>query len=69
MADSACSATAYLCGVKGNIDTIGVDANVQVKDCEAMNNEAFHPTSVMSWAQVLCLLYHYRRISLKILVS
>ena len=29
VADSACSATAYLCGVKGNKDTVGVRAGVE----------------------------------------
>ncbi|KAJ8719382.1 hypothetical protein PYW08_011557 [Mythimna loreyi] len=33
--DSACTATAMFSGVKTNQDTIGVDASVQYKDCEA----------------------------------
>ncbi|KAG5886731.1 hypothetical protein JTB14_027153 [Gonioctena quinquepunctata] len=37
-ADSACSATAYLCGVKANLGTIGVTAAVNLKNCTAMNN-------------------------------
>jgi len=45
--DSAASATAYLCGVKANQETIGVDANVQVKDCDAMNNEEYFATSIL----------------------
>ncbi|CAH1108440.1 unnamed protein product [Psylliodes chrysocephalus] len=36
-ADSACSATAYLGGVKGNLGTIGVSAAVGKKNCTAMN--------------------------------
>jgi alkaline phosphatase len=52
VADSACSATAYLCGVKANIDTIGVDANVLLNDCEAMNKPEFRVDSIMTWAQV-----------------
>ncbi|KAM3958782.1 alkaline phosphatase [Aphomia sociella] len=31
--DSACTATALLCGVKVNKDTVGVDASVKLKDC------------------------------------
>ncbi|KAK3880214.1 hypothetical protein Pcinc_015283 [Petrolisthes cinctipes] len=45
--DSAASATAYLTGVKANQDTIGVDANVLNMDCDAMNNPAYHTTSVL----------------------
>ncbi|ERL84010.1 hypothetical protein D910_01329 [Dendroctonus ponderosae] len=36
-ADSACSATAYLGGVKANLGTIGVTAAVKQKNCSAMN--------------------------------
>ncbi|KAL1494518.1 hypothetical protein ABEB36_010103 [Hypothenemus hampei] len=36
-ADSACSATAYLTGVKANLGTIGVTAAVNLKNCTAMN--------------------------------
>ena len=45
--DSAASATAYLTGVKGNQATIGVDANVLLGDCTAMNQPAFHSKSVL----------------------
>ncbi|XP_052748934.1 alkaline phosphatase isoform X2 [Galleria mellonella] len=31
--DSACTATALLCGIKANKDTVGVDARVKRKDC------------------------------------
>ena len=34
VADSACSATAYLGGVKNNIGTIGVSGRVKYKQCE-----------------------------------
>ena len=38
--DSACTATAMFSGVKTNQDTMGVDASVQYKDCEAsLKNE------------------------------
>lgn len=33
--DSACTATAMFSGVKVNQDTVGVDATVQHRDCEA----------------------------------
>ncbi|XP_018019900.1 membrane-bound alkaline phosphatase-like, partial [Hyalella azteca] len=45
--DSAASSTAYLNGVKGNQATIGVDANVLLGDCLAMNIEQFHTESVL----------------------
>jgi len=45
--DSAASATAYLTGVKGNQATIGVDANVELRDCDAMNDQRFHTHSVL----------------------
>ncbi|KAI5643224.1 alkaline phosphatase domain-containing protein [Phthorimaea operculella] len=37
--DSSCSATALLCGVKANQETIGVDASVPVEDCNAALRE------------------------------
>lgn len=51
VADSACSATAYLTGVKGNIKTIGVTADVAYEDWEAIANSSFHTTSIAQWAQ------------------
>lgn len=51
VADSACTATAYLSGVKANYGTIGVDANVARYDCEAELNSDYHPTSIAKWAQ------------------
>lgn len=35
VADSACSATAYLCGCKGNVGTVGVTAAVKPKNAKA----------------------------------
>ncbi|KAK7068249.1 hypothetical protein SK128_016214 [Halocaridina rubra] len=46
--DSAASATAYLNGVKGNQATIGVDANVLLADCAAMNVPEYHTTSILT---------------------
>lgn len=51
VADSACSATAYLSGVKGNYGTIGVNAQVKRKDCFKAQNPATHTESIAKWAQ------------------
>ncbi|XP_065367959.1 membrane-bound alkaline phosphatase-like [Calliphora vicina] len=51
VADSACTATAYLCGVKGNIVTIGVNANVQFNNCTASMDPKNHVSSIAQWAQ------------------
>lgn len=51
MADSACSATAYLCGVKTNKGTIGVTANVPLGDCPSSVPDEHRVTSIMQWAQ------------------
>ncbi|XP_068083960.1 membrane-bound alkaline phosphatase-like [Anabrus simplex] len=51
VADSACTATAYLCGVKGNIGTIGVTAAVSRGSCEGMRNQSNHVSSLLKWAQ------------------
>lgn len=51
MADSACTATAYMCGIKANYRTIGVSANVKVADCESAKNESNRPSSIIKWAQ------------------
>lgn len=51
VADSACTSTAYLCGVKGNKGTIGVTSKVSLSDCPASMHEDHRPTSIMQWAQ------------------
>ncbi|XP_068218736.1 alkaline phosphatase-like [Palaemon carinicauda] len=51
VADSACSATAYLTGVKANKGTIGVDYNVKRGNCTSQQNPAFHTTSIAKWFQ------------------
>lgn len=51
MADSACSATAYLCGVKANYGTIGVNAAVPNNNCTASNDPRNHVDSIAAWAQ------------------
>uniref|UniRef100_A0A0A9YX71 Alkaline phosphatase n=1 Tax=Lygus hesperus TaxID=30085 RepID=A0A0A9YX71_LYGHE len=51
VADSACSATAYWTGVKGNIKTIGVTAAVKREgNCSSITEET-SPTSLLNWAQ------------------
>uniref|UniRef100_A0A1I8PHI3 Alkaline phosphatase n=1 Tax=Stomoxys calcitrans TaxID=35570 RepID=A0A1I8PHI3_STOCA len=51
VADSACSATAYLSGVKGNIITIGVSAEVTYNNCTASMDPANQVSSIAAWAQ------------------
>lgn len=51
VADSACTATAYLCGVKGNTRTIGVTANLKYMDCVDTNNRNKYTESLGLWAQ------------------
>ncbi|XP_022822920.1 membrane-bound alkaline phosphatase-like [Spodoptera litura] len=50
IADSACSATAYLGGVKANIATIGVSARVPHGACAAALDPAHHVHSIAEWA-------------------
>ncbi|CAL8134236.1 unnamed protein product [Orchesella dallaii] len=50
-ADSACSATAYLGGVKANTGTIGVTSNVLRNNCTAQLDTANHVSSIVAWAQ------------------
>ncbi|XP_059054707.1 membrane-bound alkaline phosphatase-like [Achroia grisella] len=50
IADSACTATAYLCGVKNNYGTIGVSAAVRRRDCAASLEEANQVASIAEWA-------------------
>ncbi|XP_075725934.1 alkaline phosphatase, tissue-nonspecific isozyme-like isoform X2 [Rhipicephalus microplus] len=47
--DSANSATAYLCGVKANMGTLGVDSTVKAKQCH--NDSSAYVDSIMQWAQ------------------
>ncbi|XP_073811727.1 alkaline phosphatase-like [Musca autumnalis] len=51
VADSACTATAYLCGVKTNIFNIGVSANVEFNNCSASMEAANQVSSIAAWAQ------------------
>jgi alkaline phosphatase len=51
VADSACSATAYLGGVKTNYGITGVSSAVTRGKCEDQMNEANHVSSILAWAQ------------------
>lgn len=51
VADSACTATAYLSGVKANYGTIGVNAEVPRYDCTKGEDTSTHTESIASWAQ------------------
>ncbi|CAH2093318.1 unnamed protein product [Euphydryas editha] len=50
IADSACSATAYLNGVKANSGTIGVTAAVPRWNCGASVPSSTHTESIAAWA-------------------
>lgn len=52
VADSACTATAYLCGVKANRATIGVTGNVPYGNCSAGLNTDNHVYSIARWSQL-----------------
>ncbi|XP_055371329.1 membrane-bound alkaline phosphatase-like [Condylostylus longicornis] len=48
--DSASTSTSYLCGVKANYGTLGVNGNIKRKDCEATLQEQYYTTSIGKWA-------------------
>ncbi|XP_067619437.1 membrane-bound alkaline phosphatase-like [Eurosta solidaginis] len=50
VSDSASTATAYLCGVKTNGGTIGVDANIERTDCNTTLNTKNYVHSIAKWA-------------------
>ncbi|CAH0563870.1 unnamed protein product [Brassicogethes aeneus] len=50
--DSACSATAYLCGVKAKLGTIGVGPAVVKQNCTLMNKKENHVDSIARWFQI-----------------
>ncbi|XP_053609339.1 membrane-bound alkaline phosphatase-like isoform X2 [Plodia interpunctella] len=51
VADSACSGTAYLTGVKANSGTVGLSAGVKRGDCKAQKDGLYSVTGLMDWAQ------------------
>ncbi|KAG7311925.1 hypothetical protein JYU34_001347 [Plutella xylostella] len=48
--DSACTATAYLCGSKGNLGTVGVSGGVPRGACAAAADPALQVQSLAAWA-------------------
>lgn len=54
VSDSACTATAYLSGVKANYGTMGLTAEVKRYDCIAGLDKNTHTPSIMEWAQSDC---------------
>lgn len=50
VADSACTATAYLAGVKNNYGTIGISGRVKLNDCAGQMDDANHIKSIAKWA-------------------
>ncbi|XP_061387857.1 alkaline phosphatase-like [Musca vetustissima] len=51
VADSACTATAYLGGIKANYATVGVTAAIELNDCRGQNISEHHVHSIAAWAQ------------------
>lgn len=51
VADSACSSTAYLCGVKANYGTMGISAKVPLNHCSGQNEPSKRTVSIAKWAQ------------------
>nr|XP_016996727.2 membrane-bound alkaline phosphatase [Drosophila takahashii] len=49
--DSACTATAYLCGVKTNIVALGITAAVTFNNCSGSEDPANQVDSIAAWAQ------------------
>lgn len=50
VADSACTATAYLSGVKNNYATIGISGKVNLNDCDGQMDDSNHLKSIAKWA-------------------
>ncbi|CAK1587353.1 unnamed protein product [Parnassius mnemosyne] len=50
IADSACTATAYLCGVKNNYGVLGLTAAVPRRNCSASLDTSTHIDSIAAWA-------------------
>lgn len=54
VADSACTSTAYLNGVKANYGTMGINAQVKRGDCLGQNKKEAQTESIAVWAQRSC---------------
>ncbi|KAL3861252.1 hypothetical protein ACJMK2_007300 [Sinanodonta woodiana] len=48
-ADSAATATAFLCGVKANLGTIGLDGRARRNNCTSASQDT-HVTSILDWS-------------------
>lgn len=51
VADSACTATAILTGVKNNYGTIGLNGNVNLRNCTGQLDNSTHLHSILKYAQ------------------
>lgn len=47
--ESSACATALLCGVKANYETVGLDSSGRFEDCRSSNRA--HVPSLINWAQ------------------
>lgn len=54
MADSACTTTAYLSGVKTNYEVIGLNAQAEAHSCDSQLDEEKMTESIVRWAQKSC---------------
>jgi alkaline phosphatase len=54
VADSACTSTAYLNGIKTNYEVLGLNAKATVEDCEASLDKEIWTESILRWAQKSC---------------
>jgi len=59
--DSAATATAYLCGVKANLNTLGVSAAVRNGVCRSQKGNEV--TSILKWAKDAGTATHTLRIA------
>uniref|UniRef100_A0A2H8TYK4 Alkaline phosphatase n=1 Tax=Melanaphis sacchari TaxID=742174 RepID=A0A2H8TYK4_9HEMI len=50
VSDSACTATAYLSGVKANYETIGLSASVKLNDCPGSKAPGNQTQSIAEWS-------------------
>ena len=48
--DSSATATAFLCGVKGNSGTVAVDSRVARADCPSYMDPDTHTDSILRWS-------------------
>lgn len=56
--DSAATATAYLCGVKAQLGTIGLDGRAKRTNCSS--SIGANVQSILDWAQQLGKLFYFQ---------